>query len=380
MSQSRLCRHILALLIVLLLAAASDGDPAGDTYNCQSEPSACGSLSVRYPFHVYNGAEDAPTEYGEPRSYCGYPGLAIHCDDDGEKPILRLGGDDYRVSNIDYTTLTVSLADADVAGDCPTVSHNVTIQNPFHLPASAVAYLFFLTDCTFPPDAEFAPKPLRKPPGIKPITCGTSSEAEPATSTTMSFVLPERDVPPKGEWWRACQSVHSAPVLRDAVPADAQSAAWRDGGYARALRGGFQVSWDRVTIGSGPCGRCEQSGGRCGYNGTGGFLGCLCANGAMAGGDGCGKMSDSAAPLSGKPFRSNHRGTLPFPVRGPSFPTECPDTVGHFASRFPCTPNEGIGSRASLIHAQNLTVTDGASRPARELSPSVFSKKKRRNI
>jgi hypothetical protein len=263
MSQSLLCRHrnghILALLVVVLLAAASDGDPAGDTYNCQSEPSTCGHLSVRYPFHVYNGAEDAPTEYGEPRSYCGYPGLAIHCDDD-EKPILRLGGDDYAVSNIDYTTLTVSLADADVAGDCPTVSHNVTVPSPFHVTASAVAYLFLFTDCTFPPDAEFAPKPPRKPPGIKPITCSGSSEPEPAATNTMSFVLPELDdVPPKGELWRACRSVHSAAVLRDAVPADAQSVAWRDGGYARALRGGFQVSWDRV-VGSGPCGRCEQSG------------------------------------------------------------------------------------------------------------------------
>jgi hypothetical protein len=54
-------------------------------------------------------------------------------------------------------------------------------------------------------------------------------------------------------------------------------------------------------VSSGPCERCEQSGGKCNYNGTGGFSGCLCANGAMAGGDGC-RMSDSAAPLSGKPF------------------------------------------------------------------------------
>ncbi|KAM0892465.1 hypothetical protein ACQ4PT_025761 [Festuca glaucescens] len=282
--------HILALLVVLF-AAGSDGDPAGDTFSCQPEPSTCGPLSVRYPFHLYSGRDDAPT--------CGYPGLAIHCDDDDDdaKPILRLGDDNYAVSDINYTTLIVSLADADVVGDsssCPTVRHNVTVPSPFHLPTSALAYLFFFTGCDFTPDAaEFAPKPPRKPPGIKPITCG-SSGAEP---TTMSFVLREDKVPPK-EWWRACQSVYRAPVLGDAIKGDAQSAAWRDGGYAKALRDGFQVGWDR--IGSGPCGRCEQSGGKCGYNSTGGFLGCLCADGALAAGsDGCGKISGSAAPLSG---------------------------------------------------------------------------------
>ncbi|KAM0872269.1 hypothetical protein ACQ4PT_038832 [Festuca glaucescens] len=281
--------HVLALLVVLL-AAASRGDPATDTFSCQPEPSTCGNLSVRYPFHLYSGTDKAPT--------CGYPGLAIRCDDDGDgdKPVLRLGDDDYAVSDISYATLTVSLADADVVGDsssCPTVRHNVTAPHPFHLPTSALAYLLFFTGCEFaPPDAaESEPKPPpRKPPGIKPITCGEPSAA-------MSFVLPEPEVRPK-EWWRACQSVYSAPVLRDALLADAQSAAWRGGGYAETLRRGFRVSWDRV--GSGPCGRCEQSGGRCGYNGTGGFLGCLCADGALVvGGDACGNMSGSAAPLSG---------------------------------------------------------------------------------
>ncbi|KAM0826150.1 hypothetical protein ACQ4PT_069076 [Festuca glaucescens] len=290
---SLLCRHrhghILALLVVLL-AKASDGGLAGDTHNlptCQPEPSTCGHLSVRYPFHLYNGTEEALTGYGEPRSYCGYPGLAIVCDH-GDKPILRLGRDDYTVSDINYTSLAVSLADSvGNSSSCPTVRHNVTVPNPFHLATSTVAYLFFFTDCDFIPDADFA----RKPTSIKPITCG-SSQAE---STTMSFVLPEREVPPK-DWWRACQSVYSAPVRRDAIPADAQGAGWRDGGYGKAIRGGFQVSWD---LNSGPCGQCEQSSGKCGYNSTGEFLGCLCTNGALLGSDGCSKISDYAAPQPG---------------------------------------------------------------------------------
>lgn len=294
---------LLCLIILLVLSpAASHGD---DTYNsrrtptCQLEPSVCGDLSIKYPFYLYNETEKAPPPE---HSYCGYPGLAILCDDDG-KPTLRLDRDDYTVSSIDYASLTVSLADADIldGGEaCPKAGHNVTIPKAFHLPTSTIAYLFFFTGCAFAPDAEFLPepKPARKPPSIKPITCaGSSGEAEP----TMSFVLPEREVPPKPKgWWQACQSVYRAPVLSDAVPEGAaQDPGWREGGYAKALRGGFQVSWER--IGSGPCARCERFDGRCGYNGTGEFLGCFCGgNGALVDADGCSKVSGSAATRSGK--------------------------------------------------------------------------------
>ncbi|VAH63052.1 unnamed protein product [Triticum turgidum subsp. durum] len=175
------------------------------------------------------------------------------------------------------------------------VDHNVTVPKQFHLPTSTVAYLFFFLNCTFPPEADFPPnpKPLRKPPSIKPVTCGSSGE-EPAT---MSFVLPEREIPPK-DWWQACRSVYAAPVLKDALPADAKDPGWREDGYAKALRGGFQVGWDRS---SGPCDPCEQSGGKCGYNRTAGFLGCFCANGALVVGNaaGCSKISDTTAPLPG---------------------------------------------------------------------------------
>ncbi|EMS48970.1 hypothetical protein TRIUR3_06248 [Triticum urartu] len=178
-------------------------------------------------------------------------------------------GDDYTVSNINYTSLTVSLTDADVGGDgtCPMVDHNVTVPKQFHLPTSTIAYLFFV-NCTFLPVADFAT--LRKPPSIKPVTCGSSGQ-EPA----MSFVLPERE------------SVYRAPVLKDALPADAKDPGWREDGYAKALRGGFQVSTDRS---SGPCSQCEQSSGKCGYNRTGEFSGCFCANGVLVGNDGCSEI------------------------------------------------------------------------------------------
>ncbi|VAH78864.1 unnamed protein product [Triticum turgidum subsp. durum] len=189
------------------------------------------------------------------------------------------------------------------------IDHNVTVPKQFHLPTSTVAYLFFFLNCTFLPDADVIPRPLRKPPSIKPVTCRGSGE-EPA----MSFVLPEREIPPK-DWWQACRSVYAAPVLKDALPADATDPGWREDGYAKALRGGFQVGWDRS---SGPCGQCEQSGGRCGYNRTAGFLGCFCADadGALVAGNaaGCSKISDTTAPLPGS--KSRNKMVIPGVVAG----------------------------------------------------------------
>ncbi|KAM3350825.1 hypothetical protein ACQJBY_023100 [Aegilops geniculata] len=94
---------------------------------------------------------------------------------------------------------------------------------------------------------------------------------------------------------------YAAPVLKDALPADAKDPGWREDGYAKALRGGFQVGWERS---SGPCGQCEQSRGKCGYNGTGGLLGCFCADGALVVGNaaGCSKISDTTAPLPGRQY------------------------------------------------------------------------------
>jgi len=97
---------------------------------------------------------------------------------------------------------------------------------------------------------------------------------------------------PPGDWFSACTRVFEVPVLRGAAPRDAQDPKWRSDGYGKALRAGFQLGWKR---GSGECGRCEQSGGKCGFGRGGEFLGCLCANGRMGDG-GCSKtLADSSS-------------------------------------------------------------------------------------
>ncbi|XP_062218203.1 LEAF RUST 10 DISEASE-RESISTANCE LOCUS RECEPTOR-LIKE PROTEIN KINASE-like 1.2 isoform X2 [Phragmites australis] len=293
---SSLCHRGRGRLLVVLLflaaaaaAASSRSDGAYAASACQWRPYLCGTVNISYPFYLYNETEALPEHDGE--SYCGYPGLAVLCDGAG-RAVLKLGADNYTVSRIDYANLTVSLADADaVSSSCPSVDHNVTIPPGvgLFLPISAVEYLFFFIGCSFgpKPPADDTPKPP-KPPSIKPITCGGFDK--PAA---MTFVIPSADVPP-GDWPRVCQAVFRVPVLRDAIPPDAQDPGWRSDGYGKALRAGFQLGWDRST---GQCSQCEQSNGKCGYSRAGVFLGCLCANGRVDG-NGCSKNSDSTASSS----------------------------------------------------------------------------------
>ena len=285
------------LLVLLLLAAAVASRGDDDTYAvsaCRSRPYLCGGVNISYPFYLASDdAKAVPDHDGE--SYCGYPGLAVICDGANKKPVLKLGDDNYTVSVIDYANLVVSLADADAAGagngGCPVVDHNVTIPPAVQLSLilHSVDYLFFFVGCSFGTEAEPAPKPP-KPPTIKPITCGDMDK--PAS---MTFVLPRGEVPP-GDWSSACRQVFEVPVLKSSVPskAVAEDPVWRNDGYSKALRAGFQLGWDRS---SGPCGQCEQSSGKCGYNRAGEFLGCLCADGRVGDGGSCSKISADSSAL-----------------------------------------------------------------------------------
>uniref|UniRef100_A0A0A9C099 Wall-associated receptor kinase galacturonan-binding domain-containing protein n=1 Tax=Arundo donax TaxID=35708 RepID=A0A0A9C099_ARUDO len=276
--------RLLLLLLFLIAVASSRGDDKYAASACRWRPYLCGTVNISYPFYLYNETEALPEHDGD--SYCGYPGLAVRCDGAG-RAILKLGGDDYTVSRIDYVNLTVSLADVDAGNSCPSVDHNVTIPTDVRLffPISVVDYLFFFIGCSFGPDAAPAPKPP-KPPTLKPITCGGGSDKAPGG--LLSFVIPRDKVPP-GDWSGACRDIFLVPVLRDAIPRDAEDPGWRSDGYGKALRAGFQLGWDRS---SGRCSQCEQSDGKCGYSRAGEFLGCLCADGRVDT-NGCSKISDS---------------------------------------------------------------------------------------
>nr|CAB3473949.1 unnamed protein product [Digitaria exilis] len=151
-----LLRHRLQLLLLLavLVAACRGDDPSGNYYYntsiCQTQAFTCGKVEIRYPFYLSGVTGDVQ---GNSNSYCGYPGLAIACEDGGE-PTLSLGNRDYNVTGIDYSNYTISLVDPDVLkGDsCAGVDHNVTVPPTFYLnfTEDTVGYLLFGTNCSIP--------------------------------------------------------------------------------------------------------------------------------------------------------------------------------------------------------------------------------------
>lgn len=93
------------LLLLLFLAVGCSGDDTYAASACRWRPYLCGGVNISYPFYLASDTKAVPDHDGE--SYCGYPGLAVTCDG-GNRAVLKLGGDNYTVSRIDYASLIVS--------------------------------------------------------------------------------------------------------------------------------------------------------------------------------------------------------------------------------------------------------------------------------
>ncbi|KAK3138084.1 hypothetical protein QOZ80_5AG0364270 [Eleusine coracana subsp. coracana] len=250
-------------LLLLLAADANDTRYNGGT--CQASFPCGANVNIHYPFFLDNATmvTDGYTAF----SYCGYPGMAVACDEKAGRATLWLKGDNYTVLDIDYDNHTVTVADPDVldaGGDCPRVTHNVTVPEETWLKLSTAANdnLVFFFDCAF---AAGTPKP--PPAALPPINCSGFREGSGMTSS----VAAQPDVRPKDSLTGDCTAVITVPVLKywlgEYLPQ------LNDDGYGKVLKHGFQLTWDPSA---GPCTMCENSGGLCSYNQGGDFLGCLC--------------------------------------------------------------------------------------------------------
>ncbi|PAN29097.2 hypothetical protein PAHAL_5G198200 [Panicum hallii] len=261
------------LLLAILVAASShgassSGDDGYDDSMCVRQPYTCGGVSIRYPFYSRTGAL-----LGNPRSYCGYPGLEIQCEEG--QAFLELQSGNYTISRIDYDDLTVRLVDPEVLDgrSCPRADHNVTFWNVSWLYyPSTVDYLLFFLNCNFLSD-------LSRPSSSNSTACKFDVGQ---ASTGMSFVFLEQDVPYRNtNWWRWCSDVIEVPVLKSDLPSDSRNdPTWKNGGYGSSLRDGFLVALDHSQKPM-ACAQCEQSDGQCGHNQTGAFVACLCSDGRV---------------------------------------------------------------------------------------------------
>nr|CAB3477993.1 unnamed protein product [Digitaria exilis] len=254
---------LLPLLLAVLVATCRGHDPSGDDYYntsiCQTQAYTCGKVNISYPFYLAGVTGDVR---GNSNSYCGYPGLAIACED-GREPTLRLNDTDYNVTGIDYSNHIISLVDPDVLEDesCPRVDHNVTVPSYSWLnyTEDTIGYLLFFANCsifTLPNQSD-----------IKPIECASSDGGR-----EYSFVIPLNV--PHLILLEQCQQVTLVPVLQSALEQGSTD------GYRNTLTQGFQLEWE-LGRRSNSCVKCDNSNGRCAYNQDGVYLGCLCANGGV---------------------------------------------------------------------------------------------------
>ncbi|KAL6839885.1 hypothetical protein ACP4OV_029695 [Aristida adscensionis] len=266
----------LLSLIVFLVGVhvpASHGKPLPPTYEPSmcSESLRCGGVEIHYPFYLSNKIEAATANY---TSYsCGYTDLNISCQA-GLTATIRLGDDDYTVKNINYSTYTILLADADVptggGNRCPIVGRNVSFGPEWLHYTSSQDNLTFFTGCY---------RGDRVPAGLDAYQINCS----PAPGGGVSLVIASDEldkVADEHDLAEHCGEAVVVPVLRDSLArGGVKPALPRE--YGAVLAQGFELAWSRSTVDK--CYTCERpdSGGHCAYNQSRAFLGCLCPDGTV---------------------------------------------------------------------------------------------------
>ncbi|XP_066316515.1 uncharacterized protein [Miscanthus floridulus] len=278
-------------------SAAPTAAPSSGSSSC-SATVTCGKVNITYPFHLLSDG-------GAAAAFCGYPGLGLDCVD-GNTTVLRLSTNNNTVLTINYPARTMFVVDSGIARagyDCPSVAHNVTVA-----PGSGVQFttsdasLTFLVGCAGSGGGDGAP-PSACLDGSAPIGCGLSGVAGDGersyvfrgASATAAAALPGGS-----ECARYCRGTVTVPVY--AALFDVPSLSNLSTSYARVLKNGFELSWDRSF--DEQCGPCESSGGWCSYNrtttasggGGGGPLvfSCICPDGRSRPSD-CGMLGLLAA-------------------------------------------------------------------------------------
>ncbi|PNT72614.1 hypothetical protein BRADI_2g47037v3 [Brachypodium distachyon] len=257
---------LLLLPVLLLFATAADGYPS----TCRN--ATCGQQTIAYPFWLNSSSSSSA-------SSCGYPGLGLACED-GTTLIFLAQSHRYKVSNIDYETHTIALADADAfttTTGCPLLDFNLTIDTISALQLShADSNITFFYNCTKNSWSS----------AVELSGCPQYNKS--------SYVSPADDYDGEASEF-GCEAAVVAPVLeihKKGIVGVGSPPATK---YVEVLRAGFELNY---SPNSDQCGRCERSRGWCGYrhNQTHGGIvfSCFCDGGPTA--DHCGKCPSSSSP------------------------------------------------------------------------------------
>ncbi|KAF8376707.1 hypothetical protein HHK36_031624 [Tetracentron sinense] len=239
---------ILIIFLVLVHVPISLCDADWRFGNC-SRSFKCGSLgSTTYPFW----------EKGRP-DYCGHPGFELECQDD--IPKIQIMSESYRVLGITSESRILKVAREDFLNNkCPTRFANGALNFTIFNYASTVQNLTLYYGCT-----------INNIPSI-PIFGQSSAFYCTINSTTLNAFYTTRPIPSNDNLWK-CNNNVVVPVFQAVASALEKNATT----LIEALDGGFELEWT-VSVSSGTCKDCLDSGGQCGYNSSLGQFSCLCSD------------------------------------------------------------------------------------------------------
>ncbi|KAF9606107.1 hypothetical protein IFM89_023130 [Coptis chinensis] len=191
----------------------------------------------------------------------GYPGLVLKCLN--SRLVISISNHFYHVRDIDYDRKVFQIVDVDIVDepDCPQPRTNVSLQStPFlHAVITSESNLLYDNMTFFYNCTNNTQNVKQSLPCLDKYNNNNNNNNN--NTNLRSYALLEADIPKGFNGYKNClESVvvpfTNAITFDDSIPVLNQT---------QGLKQGFQLSWSAPT----ECQDCENSGGRCQYNGTG---------------------------------------------------------------------------------------------------------------
>ncbi|XP_058184730.1 LEAF RUST 10 DISEASE-RESISTANCE LOCUS RECEPTOR-LIKE PROTEIN KINASE-like 2.1 isoform X2 [Rhododendron vialii] len=214
---------------------------SGDSNYEACVPQNCGNQTIRYPFWIKNKQEP----------FCGFPGFELNCQNNNY-PILQTPNNNFTIQEILYRGQTLRLSNTAVWNlkhDCWPPISNVSLEVDNFSVVSNGSDLYLLSNCSSLGE------------NLLEYRIGCGEESRNGNGGLAMFGNDGN----LGYGLRSCQTEVLAPV--ELVSGDVV----RD--YLSVLRRGFLVKWKAPD-----CTRCEDSGGRCGFDLVTFHFKCFCTD------------------------------------------------------------------------------------------------------
>ncbi|KAJ4849538.1 hypothetical protein Tsubulata_033923 [Turnera subulata] len=200
------------------------------------KPKTCGfGPSISYPFHILDNGTD----------YCGHQGFSVRCD--RGLPVFKTWLANLIIKSINYEQQSFRLVDVDVMTNaaCPSPSQNYSFGRSSSLsfvPYHTDIYFFYSCNDSFSVNYTYSE-----------LKCNSSSTRK----TFVALVPRDEDV----NWSRSAYeySLVAAPVQLGEWAIN-QTITNLD--YIKFLQSRFTLKWMGLGFN---CGKCQSSGGRCGF-------------------------------------------------------------------------------------------------------------------